>query len=149
VDAYADFIDELSAGGFAAPDSGGRTAERIAAQVARNHEELIEVTEAVLAGTPARYDNAPATDPRELARYVTAYGNLRGLADRIAQTVTVLRDLAGQLGARAGTLVPVRVVEDGEVLVDQPLPWGKLLELDEQVYVPRHLDQLRALRPAR
>jgi hypothetical protein len=148
VDAYADFIDELSAGGFATPGDGGPTAEQIAALVARNHEELITVTEAVLAGARTRYDNTSVADPRELARYVTAYGNLRGLADRIAETVTVLRDLGGQLGARAGTLVPVRVVEDGAVLVDQPLPWGKLLELDEQVYVPRHLDQLRALRPS-
>src|SRR6266545_4604205 len=102
MDAYADFIDEVSAGGFRAPDGGGWTAEQIAAQVARNHEELI--------------------------------------------AVTVLRDLTGQLGARGNTLVPARVVEGGEILVDQPLPWGKLLELDEEVSVPRRLAQLRALR---
>ncbi len=146
MDAYADFIDEVSAGGFRAPDGGGWTAEQIAAQVARNHEELIAVTEAVLAGAETSYDNRAVADPRELDRYVTAYGGLGGLADRIAETVTVLRDLTGQLGARGNTLVPARVVEGGEILVDQPLPWGKLLELDEEVSVPRRLAQLRALR---
>ena len=60
----------------------------------------------------------------------------------------MLRDLTGRLAERADSLVPVRIIEDDEVIVDQPLPWGKLLELDEEVYVPRRLAQLRALRPS-
>ncbi len=146
MDAYADFIDEVTAGGFGAPADGGWTAERIAANVVYSHEELIEVTEAVLTGGKVSYDDRERTDLRELDAYVTAYGGLRGLADRLAETVTVLRDLTGRLGERADTLVPVRILEDDEVIVDQPLPWGKLLKLDEEVYVPRRLEQLRALR---
>jgi hypothetical protein len=146
MDAYADFIDEVSAGGFGAPADGGWTAEQVAANVVYSHEELISVTEAVLVGDKVSYDDRERTDLRELDRYVAEYGGLRGLADRLAETVTVLRDLAGQLAERANTLVPVRIVEAGEVIVDQPLPWGKLLELDEEVYVPRRLEQLRALR---
>jgi hypothetical protein len=148
MDPYADFIDEVSAGGFGAPSGDGWTAERIAANVVRNHEELIAVTEAVLIGERVTYDDRDRTDLAVLDRYVAAYGGLRGLADRLAETVTVLRDLAGRLAGHADTLVPVRIVEDGEILVDQPLPWGKLLELDEEVYVPRRLAQLRALRPS-
>ena len=148
MDAYADFIDEVSAGGFGAPADGGWTAERIAANVVHSHEDLIAVTEAVLAGEKVTYDDRERTDVAELDRCVAAYGGLRGLADRLAETVTVLRDLTGRLAERADTLVPVRIIEDGEVLVDQPLPWGKLLELDEEVYVPRRLAQLRTLRPS-
>jgi len=147
MDAYADFIDEVLAGGFGAPPDDGWTAARIVADVARNHEELISVTEAVLAGEAAAYTDRDLSDVRELDRYAAGYGGLGGLADRIAETVTALRELAAQLGHRANTLVPVRIVQNGEVLVDQPLPWGKLLELDEQVYLPRRLAQLRALRP--
>jgi hypothetical protein len=146
MDAYAEFVAEVSAGGFHAPVDGGWTAEQIAANVVRTHEELIAVTEAVLVGDKIAYDDRERTDLAELDRCVAVYGGLRGLADRLAETVTVLRDLAGQLAERGNMLVPVRIVENGEVLVDQPLPWGKLLELDEEVYVPRRLDQLRALR---
>jgi len=147
MDTYADFIDEVAAGGFGAPADGGWTAEQIAANVVFSHEDLIEVTEAVLVGEKVSYDDRERTDVRELDRCVAAYGGLRGLADRLAETVTVLRDLTGRLAERANTLVPVRIAEqDGEVIVDQPLPWGKLLELDAEVYVPRRLEQLRALR---
>jgi hypothetical protein len=149
MDAYADFIEEVVAGGFGAPADGGWTAEQIAANVVYSHEELIAVTEAVLVDEKVAYDDRERTDLRELDRYVSAYGGLHGLADRLAETVTVLRDLPGRLAERADTLVPVRIIENDEVLVDQPLPWGKLLELDEEVYVPRRLEQLRALRSHR
>jgi hypothetical protein len=139
VDAYADFIDEALSGRFRAPVDGGPTAEQIVARVARTHEALIEVTESLLAGVEVHYDN---TEPsrRELERYITAYGGLAGLADRVAMTVTVLRGLAYRLEEKGAVLVPV---SDGD-----PMPWAKVLELDETVQVPRRLGQLRALRAA-
>jgi hypothetical protein len=145
MDAYADFIDEAT-GRFRAPDNDGWTAERIVAHVARNHEELIAVTEAVLAGEQSSYDNRGSTDFRALDRYAASYGGLHGLADRLAETVTVLRDLARRLDERGSTLVPAHIEDRGEVLVDQPLPWAKVLEIDETVEVPRRLAQLQALR---
>jgi O-glycosyl hydrolase len=146
MDAYADFIAEVSAGGFRAPAGGGWTAEQVAAHVAWNQEQLITVTEAVLAAQEAGYDNRATVDVRALDRYVAGYGGLRGLADRVAETATALRDLAGQLAERANTLVPVRIQDGDDILVDQPLPWGKLLELEEEVHLPRRTEQLRALR---
>src|SRR5437763_17071246 len=103
MDAYADFIAEASAGRFRTPGEGGVTAEQIVAHVARTHEELIAVTESVLGGDDVTYDNREPT-PRELQRYIAAYGGLAGLADRVAMTVTVLRDLAYRLdeGAPSG-----------------------------------------------
>jgi hypothetical protein len=146
MDAYADFIDEATTGQFRSPEDGRWTAERIVAHVARNHEELIAVTEAVLAGDKASYDNRGSADVRALDRYAASYGGLRGLADRVAETVTVLRDLATRLDERGATLVPTHIEDGDEVLVDQPLPWAKLLEIDETVQVPRRLAQLQALR---
>jgi hypothetical protein len=40
-------------------------------------------------------------------------------------------------------------LRDGDrVLIEAPMPWAKLLEIDATVHVPAHLAQLRALRPA-
>jgi hypothetical protein len=146
-DVYADFITEVLAGGFTVPPAGGWSAEQIAAHVARNHEELIRTTEAVLSGEEdASYDNRDAIDLRELDRYVVAYHGLRGLADRLAETVVTLRELSGRLAEREPVPVPVRIQDGGRVVVDQPLPWADVLETDENVHVRRHLDQLRSLR---
>jgi hypothetical protein len=138
MDAYADFISEALTGRFRAPVDGGYTAEQIVAHVARSHEELIAVTEALLGGQDITYDNhEPST--RELDRYAASYGEgLSGLADRVAMTVTVLRCLAYQLEERGSVRVAAR---EGD-----PMPWAKVLELDETVQVPRRLGQLRALR---
>ena len=149
-DAYAAFIDEVQAGGFGAPADGGWRAELIAAHVARNHEALIAATEAVLAGEPTSYDNHEQVRADLLAAYADGYGGLRGLADRIAVTAITLRELTALLEERGLGLVevPVRIDEDGETRIDQPMPWAKLLEIDATVHVPRHLAQLRSLRPS-
>lgn len=146
-DAYATFIAEVEAGGFGEPTDGGWSAEQIAAHVACNHEVLITATEAVLSDDAAGYDNHEAIQPRVLDAYVRSYGGLRGLADRIAVTSITLRELAARLEERGLLEVPVLIRDNGEVAVDQPMPWAKLLEIDATVHVPRHLAQLRALRP--
>ncbi len=147
-DAYATFIEELETGGFVEPGDGGWSAAQIAAHVARNHEELINATELVLSDEPVRYDNHEPTQLSVLDAYARSYGSLRGLADRIAVTSITLRELAARLEERGLTEVPVLIRDNGEVVVDQPIPWAKLLEIDSSVHVVRHLAQLRALRPA-
>jgi hypothetical protein len=147
MDAYDDFVEEATAGGFDRPSDGGWTAEQIVAHVASNNEELIAVTEAVLAGEAATYDNRNVTDTAALDTYVASYGGLRGLADRVAETVTVLRDLAHRLGTRGETPVPSRIEDNGEVPVDGPVPWGRMLETNATRHTAMHLEQLRSLRP--
>ena len=147
MDAYDDFVEEATAGGFTLPSDGGWSAEQIVAHVARNNEELIAVTEAVLAGEAASYDNRELTDAAALDTYIASYGGLRGLADRVAVTVTVLRDLADRLGPRGGTPVPSRIEDNGAVPVDGPVPWGRMLEINATRHTAMHLEQLRRLRP--
>jgi hypothetical protein len=146
MDAYSDFINEATTGQFVKPTDGGWTAEQIVAHVARSQESLIAVTERLLAGEPIGYDNHDFLDARELDRYVASYGGLDGLLDRVAETVTVLRDLAERLDERGDTPVPVRIQDGDEIVIDQPMPWARLLELDASQHVPGHLAQLRALR---
>jgi len=147
-DAYAELIAEVSAGRFGAPAPGQWSAEQIAAHVARNHEALIEVSEAVLRGDQVCYDNREVTRDRVLDAYVTAHGGLAGLGDRLAVTVTALRELVAALAETGMTAVPVRIQDGADVVVHQPMPWIKVLEIDRDEHVPRHLAQLRALRPA-
>jgi hypothetical protein len=40
----------------------------------------------------------------------------------------------------------VRIQDGEDDPVDEPLPWGRLLEVDAARHVPRHTEQLRALR---
>jgi hypothetical protein len=56
----------------------------------------------------------------------------------VAMTATVLRGLAYLLDERGTVRVPVT---EGD-----PMPWAKVLELDETTQVPRRLGQLRSLR---
>jgi Mycothiol maleylpyruvate isomerase N-terminal domain len=146
MDLLADFVEEATTGQFDRPARGGWTAEQIVAHVARTNEELIAVTEVVLAGDQASYDNRGTTDAAVLDAYAASYGGLRGLADRVAETVAVLRDLTGQLGARGDTLVPSRNQEGDEVPADGPVRWATMLETNADRHTGKHLDQLRALR---
>jgi hypothetical protein len=146
MDAYADFVEEATAGHFDRPAGGGWTAEQIVAHVARNNEELIAVTEAVMSGDTVSYDNREAIDTAELDAYVASYGGLRGLADRLAQTVAVLRDLSDRLGTHGDTPVPSRIQDGADVPVDGPVPWRRMLEINANRHTGMHLEQLRALR---
>ncbi len=146
-DAYADFIAELEAGGFGEPVDGGWTAEQIAAHVARNHEALIVATDAVLAGDEVSFNNDEQCRTQELDAYARDYGSLRGIADRIAVTAVTLREQAARLDERGLVEVPVHLRDGDRVLIEAPMPWAKLLEIDATVHVPGHLAQLRALRP--
>ncbi|HEX6497717.1 MAG TPA: hypothetical protein VF054_01645 [Micromonosporaceae bacterium] len=147
MDAYAEFIAEVQAGGFDPPAGDEWSAEQIAAHVACEQEALIATTESLIAGQPPElYDNREATDRAVLDQYASSYGGLAGLADRVAETVVALRELAAQLGDRCEVEVPVRVADGHEVVIDRPVAWGQLLRFDEETHVPRHLEQLRALR---
>lgn len=146
MDAYADFIEEAGRGSFRAPADGGWTAEQIVAHVASDNERLIATTEAVLAGHDASFDNREAIGDRQLRAYADSHGGLRGLADRLAITVAVLRDLTGQLGPLGDTPVPTRFQDGDRVMLDGPTPWTQVLRVNEVQHAAAHLEQLRALR---
>ncbi|GAA5182294.1 hypothetical protein GCM10023322_18980 [Rugosimonospora acidiphila] len=146
MDAFADFIEEAGRGQFRAPAGEGWTAERIVAYVASNNEQLIATTEALLAGRETSYDNRGALGDRALDAYAASYNGLRGLVDRLAITVAVLRDLTAQLGAVGDTPVPSRVQDGDQVVLDAPTPWLKVLETNADRHTRERLDQLRALR---
>jgi hypothetical protein len=143
--AYGAFLDEARAGGFGSPPPGEWDAERVVAHIARNDEELIAVTEAVLAGQEPRYYNHDAVSEQELAEYQARYGGLDKLVEQAEQTGAALCTLADRLPEDAPAIFSH--IQDGDrVALDQPVPWAQLLQIHAKNHVPRHTAQLRALR---
>ncbi|MEU7614633.1 hypothetical protein AB0M91_05520 [Micromonospora rifamycinica] len=144
--AYRSVLAEVEAGGFGAAGPGGWDAERIVAHLVANDGLMSEVSEAVLAGAPfAFYDLAGVHRP-ELDALVAECGGLPGLATVLRATSRRLCALVDRLGPAADTPVETHLREGFELVVDEPLPWSRTLDLHARVHLPRHLAQLRMLR---
>jgi hypothetical protein len=146
--AYEDLAKEIEAGGFGAPPDGQWTAPQVIAHVLTNDAKLGETTRAVLAGSPEPYYNHDVVDSARLDAFLAeAPSDLAGLAQRVRESGDALCDLASTLDAdQAATLVHMTVEDGDSVALDQPLPWGKALEIQGRAHLPNHTEQLRALR---
>lgn len=146
-EAYAALVTEANRGGFGEPDDGGWSASRVVAHVSVNDGLLAAVTERLLAGQDASLDNGPATDPAALDELVARCGDLPGVAAAVRASGDHLCGLLEQLDdASAATLVPTRIADGGQVVVDQPMPWAVLMQVQEHRHLVAHTEQLRALR---
>jgi hypothetical protein len=145
--AYRALVAEASAGGFVVPSDGGWWAERVVAHVAVNDGLLTEVTERLLAGERPAYDNAAATDAHALDRLAHALGSWDALIGAVGASGARLCDALERLtDEQAAVLVPSRIVDGGEVILDQPVPWSALMGVQEQRHLVLHTEQLRGLR---
>jgi hypothetical protein len=146
--AYAAFHDEATAGGFADPGDGW-SASQVVAHVARNDALLAEVTRGLLDGVTPTLDNHDASQGPELDRIAEEAGGWDGLLEEARVSAARLCDLLDRLTAtQAATLVPTRIVDGGVVVVDDPVPWGAMMSVQEHRHLAMHTDQLRALRRA-
>jgi uncharacterized protein len=143
--AYAPFRASLLAGGLDEPDAGAWGAELIAAHVARNNDLIADAAEAVLKGDDVAYDNAPAIDETELARYVEHAGGLDGLAMEVGRTSARLRRVYEELGSRRDTVIEVRIRDGGAIVYEGPMPIGEFIELNASRHLGAHYDQINAL----
>ncbi|GAA2709351.1 hypothetical protein ACFY2R_01765 [Micromonospora olivasterospora] len=145
--AYDEVLAEVTAGGFEPPADGGLSAEQIVAHLAANDELMSEATEAVLAGSPFAYYDLETIHRTQLDALVTEYGGLDGLAALLRATSQRLCALVDRLGPAADTPVDTHLHEDVDLRAGEPLPWRRTLDLHTRVHLPKHLAQLRALRP--
>ncbi|MBB5828431.1 hypothetical protein [Micromonospora carbonacea] len=167
--AYDEVLAEVAAGGFGPPGDGELSAEQIVAHLVASDELMIEATEAVLAGSPVAYYDLDAIHRPQLDALVAEYAGpeapgpgpptsggsavpggsaaLGGLAGRLRETSRRLCALVDRLGPAAQTPVETRLHEDVDLRVDETLPWARTLDLHARVHLPKHLAQLRALRP--
>jgi hypothetical protein len=147
-EAYEALFAEAAAGGFGPPPPGEWTAEQVVAHVAANDRLLAQATEAVLAGDPKAYYNHEAIDVARLDALVAEHGDLTRLVELARGTSATLFSLAERLGDREGTPVHTYIRDGDRVMVDQPVPWGQVLELNASGHLPVHIQQLRSLRGA-
>jgi uncharacterized protein YciI len=144
--AYAPFAASLLAGGFGPPPEGEWAAELIAAHIARNNDLIAEAAEKVIAAAePVTYDNAPAVDDAELARYAAGAGGLPGLAREVERSAARLARAGEALGERASTEVHVVIRDGGKVVRDGPIPIGAFIEGNAGFHLDAHVGQLRSL----
>src|ERR1700722_4564236 len=146
--AYAPFIASLRAGGFSQP-ADGWSAELIAAHVATNNDLIAHTAEQVAAGVSVSYDNAGSVDDANLAAYADRAGGLRGLAGEIERSAVRLAAAGQALGDKAGTLVPVIIRDNGDVVQDGPIPIGAFVQGNASFHLDLHLRQLKELEPSR
>ncbi|MEV0805271.1 hypothetical protein [Micromonospora sp. NPDC050200] len=144
---YDELLAEVEAGGFGEPPPGQLSAEQIIAHLAANDELLSEATEAVLAGSPFAYYDLETIHHPQLDALVAECGGLDGLATLLRATSQKLCALVDRLGPAADTPVDTHLREGFDLLVDEPLPWSRTLDLHTRVHLPKHLAQLRMLRP--
>jgi uncharacterized protein YndB with AHSA1/START domain len=148
--AYAAFFDEASAGGFGPAPAGEWDAPRVLAHVALNDLAMTATAHAIVhRRTGLEFRNLVCQDPdvlaAEVARSVDDRARVargRRLAD--AAMVALSRLDEDQLAT------PVHCVlhHDGEVALDDVLPWGRLaVELQAARHLPAHTGQLADLRP--
>ncbi|SDY68163.1 hypothetical protein SAMN05444365_103103 [Micromonospora pattaloongensis] len=144
--AYDALLAEIEAGGFAPPPPGQWRAEQVAAHVVANDELLLRTTEAVLAGSPWVYYNHNELHNPQLDAIIAECGGLPGLADRLRESSERVSGVIGRLGVHGETLVHTLIRDGFALRVDEPLPWGRVLDLHGRLHLPTHTDQLRALR---
>ncbi len=140
--ALDDFLAVAEAGGFTAPPSGW-DAPRVLAHVLAVNAHVASTALAVHAGLRVAYDNRPTLNDTTLRRLVRA----GDLTRRIRRGGELLHGVVDQLTpADLEVHLPVLVVQDDQITVDEALPLLWLLNGVGQSHLPRHTQRLLALR---
>jgi hypothetical protein len=144
--AYDGLLAVAQAGEFHDPPAGEWTAAMVLAHVATNDVLLTEVTRQVAAGRALRYDNAPASTAGQLRRVVDELG-WDGLIAEVRRRADLLIEAVDNLdNVHAETLVDSRIVDAGHAVVDDTVPWSRLLLAQAATHIPMHTRQMAALR---
>jgi len=149
--AYDRFFDLAEHSGFKEPAPGEWSALEIVAHVAFNDVLLADVTEALADGAGRSYDDQPsyANTPVATAAGLDALVAGRSYAEVLLlakQNAERLVGAAARLDEQAaGTLIPSRIVDAGQAVLDQPVPWGALLQTQARRHIPMHTNQLESL----
>jgi hypothetical protein len=121
----------------------------VLAHVALNDLATTAVAHALVhSRTDVGFGNTTCQDPQVLADWVAATGDLAALVARGRALATVALAAVGRLDPdQLATEVPCRLFHDGELVLDAPMPWGRLaLDTQASVHLPAHTGQLRDLR---
>ncbi len=147
--AYDAFFDEADHGEFVAPTDGGWDADQVIAHVALNDAAMVAVCQALVHGTPLRFENIVCQDRAVLANWIQSAGDRATLIDRgraaARQVQAALRRLSAE---QLDTSVDCHLLHDGAVMLDDARPWQAVaVQVQAAMHLPAHIEQLQKLRP--
>lgn len=149
-DAYGALLDAAATVGDPGPEPppGEWNADQILAHVSIINAVTLAAVSAIASGANTTYDNRLAQDTWTIDRLVTLAGGNAGLRDRIRLQADALCALGGPMlsDAELDTPVPTRLLSNGTVLVDRPMPLRTLVTGLAEAELPGHTEQLLALR---
>lgn len=143
------FVALARGGGFGPPADDGWTHLQVVAHVALTSGALAAVCRTLLTGGEPVFDNALVERRASLDALVAAHdGDLGALVDAAERAGDELVRLVERLDPEhLATKVPARIVDGGEVVLDEPVPWGRLaVDVQAARHLPAHTAQLAALR---
>lgn len=147
-EAYSRFFEEAQEDGFGAAPPGEWNAHQTLAHVALNDAAMLAVIQGIVHGSVPRFENDVCHDPAALDRWIDSTTDIAGL---IAQgreiAMLVVTSLARLSRDQLDTEVHCRLSHDGEVVLDQPMPWH-VVAIGTQAarHLPAHIEQLQNLR---
>ncbi|RDI25630.1 hypothetical protein [Lentzea flaviverrucosa] len=146
--AYEKFLDVAEAPDLGEAADGGWNADQVLAHVLSVDAATAAVALGVAAGARPTFDNRISLDHWNLDRIIAEHSGRAGLITHVRQQAAVLCDVADQLSDRAAAvLVPSLLMSGGELLLDQPVALGALVNGLAENHVPVHMRQLADLRP--
>lgn len=152
-DAYRALLDAAAtvAADPGTPPAGEWDADQILAHVSIVGAATIAAASCVAAGANTTYDNRTALDAWSIDRVVGLAGGNAGLRERIRLQGDALCALGGPglSESELDTPVPARLLSNGQVLLDRPVPLRDLIAGLADVELPGHTKQLLALAPGR
>ena len=145
--AYDRLLDVAARPDLGDPDDGGWTADQVLAHVLSVDAGIAAVALAVASGSRPTFDNRITLDAWNLDRIIAEHSGRADLIAHLRSQGTVLCDIADRLSGEAATvLVPSRLLSDGALVVDQPIPLAGLIGGLAEDHVPVHTRQLLELR---
>ncbi|WP_225836232.1 hypothetical protein [Streptomyces sp. NK08204] len=135
-----------------APPDGEWNADQILAHVSLVSAATIAAVAGVAAGGNTTYDNRIALDAWTIEQTIAHAGGNAGLRDRIRCQAAALCALAGSAAlsdAELSTPAPARLLSNGTLMVDQPMPLRDIVTGLAEAELPGHTKQLLALLPDR
>lgn len=142
-DAFLAAADD--AGNRDASDDRGWTVPMVVTHISSNDALILAHLRGAVAGSSS-YDNRPVIDDDALRMIATStsWDRLMGGArTSAAEVLDVVATLDEELGAR---VLPTKIVDGDEAIVDGPLPVSAFLGAQVNVHLPMHTAQIRSIR---
>ena len=144
--AYEAFLSAANdAGNTDASDARGWTVPMVVTHVSSNDALILAHLHGAVAGGSS-YDNTPVIDDDALRLVATARSWDRlmdGARTSAAEVLDAVATLEEEVGAR---VLPTKIVDGGEPIVDGPLSVSAFLGAQVNVHLPMHTAQIRSIR---